>query len=202
MIVFPALCSAMLRRFLDSPLNIWSICYFNSFWCLWCDTNSFRACSLSTTLSVIRVYMYILIMCVSVLLCMAWGLQVGLCWLCTVTSTFEWGMDTYACTLVCDLCLLGAIRWHKVGRQGRYLGFCVCDVYYCSLRLAGGCCCIVQLGSTILCMLEFCSSLFIGYGTIHMLFIIICLLLSVCKQASVCHACVREHSAVEALDRL
>jgi hypothetical protein len=51
-------------------------------------------------------------------------------------------------------------------------------------------------------MLEFCSSLFIGYGTIHMLFIIICLLLSVCKQASVCHACVREHYAVEALDRL
>ena len=113
----------------------------------WCDTNSFRACSLSTTLSVIRVYMYILIMCVSVLLCMAWGLHVGLCWLCTVTSTFEWGMDTYACTLACDLCLLGAIRWHKVGRQDRYLGCCVCDVYYCSLRLAGGCCCIVQLGS-------------------------------------------------------
>ena len=31
---------------------------------------------------------------------------------CTVTSTFEWGMDTYACTLVCGLCLSGAIRWH------------------------------------------------------------------------------------------
>jgi len=91
------------------------------------------------------------------------------------------------------LCLSGAIRWHNVVRQGRYLGFCVCDVYCCSQQRVGGCCCIVQLGSTILCMLEFCSSLFIGYGTIHMLFIIICLLLSVCKQASVCPACVREH---------
>ena len=60
------------------------------------------------------------------------------------------------------------------------LVFCVRDVYYCSQQWAGGCCCIVQLGSVILCMLEFCSSLFIGYGTIHMLFIIICLLLSVC----------------------
>ena len=147
MTVFPALCSAMLCRFLDRPLNLWSICYMNSFGAYGVTRIRFLHAVWAHSYMVSWVYMYILIMCVSVLLCMAWGLQVGLCWLCTVTSTFEWGMDTYACTLVCDLCLLGAIRWHKVGRQGRYLGFCVCDVYYCSLRLAGGCCCIVQLGS-------------------------------------------------------
>ncbi len=116
MIVCAALCSAMLRRFqIVLCTSAFVMQFFGA--CLWCDTNSFRACSLSTTLSVIRVYMYILIMCVSVLLCMAWGLQVGLCWLCTVTSTFEWGMDTYACTLVCDLCLLCAIRWPLSGRS-------------------------------------------------------------------------------------
>ena len=50
-------------------------------------------------------------------------------------------------TLVSCLCWFGSIRWRKVVRRGRYLGFCVCDVYDCSQRSAGGCCCIVQLGS-------------------------------------------------------
>ena len=75
MTVFPVLCSAMLCRFLDRPLNLWSICYFNSFWCLWCDTNSFLACGWAQTYLVSWVYMYILSTCTSVLLCMAWGLH-------------------------------------------------------------------------------------------------------------------------------
>ena len=140
MIVFPVLCIAMFRHFLDSPLkHLWII----FFWCLWCDTNSFRACSLSNYNSICYQSIHVHFDCVCFY--MAWGLQVGLCWLCTVTSTFEWGMDTYACTLVCDLCLLCAIRWPLSGRS--LSGFCVCDVYDCSLRSAGGCCCIVQLGS-------------------------------------------------------
>jgi len=36
------------------------------------------------------------------------------------------------------------------------------------------CCYMVQLWSTTLCMLEFCSSLFIGHSTIHMLSSSIC----------------------------
>ena len=65
MIVCAALCSAMLRRFqIVLCMSAFVMQFFGA--CLWCDTNSFRACSLSTTLSVIRVDMYILIVCVSI----------------------------------------------------------------------------------------------------------------------------------------
>ena len=49
------------------------------------------------------------------------GLREGLCWLCTVTCSFEWGMDTHACTLLCDLGPICAILW--LLWLGHLLGF-------------------------------------------------------------------------------
>jgi len=54
------------------------------------------------------------------------GLHMGLCLLCTGTSTFELGGG--------HLCMVSITVSPQVG----------------------GCLCIVQLGSVILCMLEFC----------------------------------------------
>ena len=49
-----------------------------------------------------------------------------------------------------------------------------CNTLFAWVQLADVCCYMVQLWSTILCMLEFCSSLFIGHSTIHMLLSSIC----------------------------
>ena len=178
MTVFPALCSAMLRHFLDSPLkHLW----INSFWCLWRDTNSFLACSLSTFLyGIMSIHVHFDYVCVCASM---YGL--GVCiWACAGyvlrLQHLNGGVDTYAWLwYAVSAGMVQSVDVKSFGETA-ILVFCVRDVYYCSQQWAGGCCCIVQLGSVILCMLEFCSSLFIGYGTIHMLFIIICLLLSVC----------------------
>ena len=69
-----------------------------------------------------------------------------------------------------------------------YVGLRAFGVYYCShvghhfpVMRAYVCRYIVQLGLLILCMLEFCFSLYAGYGTIHIWSCVICLMISVCS---------------------
>ena len=145
MIVFPALCSAMLRRFLDSPLSIWSICYA----------------------ILLGAYGVTRILFVHVVWVQPYLLSEYTCtfWLCVCLCFYVWlGVCRWACVdyvlwllplnggwtpMHVPWCVISACYVPSVGlcRGGRYLGFCVCDVHDCSPRSAGGCCCIVQLGS-------------------------------------------------------
>ena len=172
MTVFPVLCSAMLRHFLDSPLK-------HDVWCLWRDTNSFLHAVWSHSYMVSWVYMHILIMCVSVLLCMAWGVCI---WACVGyvlgLQHLNWGVDTYA--WLWYVVLAGrVIRWRKSSGETAILVF-ACVVSITVSPQAGGCLCIVQLGSVILCMLEFCCFVdwawYYTYVVHHYLFIVVCVL--------------------------
>ena len=145
MIVFPVLCIAMFRHFLDSPLkHLW----INSFWCLWCDTNSFLACSLSTFLyGILSIHVHFDYVCVCASMCGLGGGVYGLVPAMYCDFNIWMGSGHLCMTLVSCLCWFGGIRWRKVVRRGRYLVFCVCDVYHCSQQRAGVCCCIVQSDS-------------------------------------------------------
>ena len=147
--------------------------------------NSFLACGLSTALSdIMSIHIHFDYVCVCASM---YGLGFADGLVLTMFCDFDiWMGDGYLCIAVGVRSLL---VWRKAVRRGYYLGLRAFDVYYCShvgalsarVWRADVCCYIVQLGSTILCMSEFCSSLYAGYSTIHKLLSIICLLLLVCS---------------------
>ena len=181
MTVFPVLCSAMLCRFLDRPLNLWSICYMNSFGAY--GGTRILSCMQSEYIP-IWYHEYTCTFWLCVCLCFyVWlgGLHMGLCRLCTATSTFECGGGYLCMTLVRGLCWYGAIRWRKVVRRDRYLGFLRvrCLLLFPTASRWLLLYCTVRVGDPMHARILFFSVYWVWYYTYvvhHYLFIVVCVL--------------------------
>jgi hypothetical protein len=141
------------------------------FRCLCCDTNSFLVCGWSQTYLVSWVYMYILITCASVLLCMTWALHMVF-------------VPTMYCNLHIWMPPLNG-RWISIYRRD-VLSLSVVGVkpfgkaailawvsitvplmqgIICSSDLNR--CLLLHCTVGILCMSALCFSVCVGSGTIH-----------------------------------
>jgi len=77
-------------------LNAFKGLSMSRLWALACSTN------LSGLIICVHIHSYMHRSYACVFLCIAWGLQIGWCWLCLVTLTLEWEMHLYALRVLCS----------------------------------------------------------------------------------------------------